>query len=68
TLLADLGSTPADALPALVETATPGAPSSARHPFRTTRLKIGRPGLGNDIEIRDLADKLISEQDDDGKH
>jgi len=53
-LLTDLGSTPADALPALVETATPGAPSSARHPFRMTRLKIGRPRLGNDIEIDDL--------------
>jgi pSer/pThr/pTyr-binding forkhead associated (FHA) protein len=53
-LLADLGSTPADALPALVETATPVAPAGARHPFRTTRLKIGRPGLGNAIEIDDL--------------
>jgi len=28
--------------------------SGARHPFKTTRLKIGRPGLGNEIEIEDL--------------
>lgn len=54
TVLADLGSTPADALPALVESGTSSAPSAARHPFKTTRIKIGRPGLGNDIEIDDL--------------
>ena len=54
TVLADLGSTPADALPALVESGTSGGTAAARHPFKTTRIKIGRPGLGNDIEIDDL--------------
>ena len=54
TLLADLAATPADALPALVETGAPGGPSGTRHPFKTTRLKIGRPGMGNEIEIEDL--------------
>lgn len=54
TLLADVGSAPVDILPALVESVTPGGATAARHPFKTPRLKIGRPGLGNDIEIDDL--------------
>lgn len=53
-LLADLGITPVDALPALVETVTPGGSTPARHPFKTTRVRIGRPGFGNEIEIDDL--------------
>jgi len=53
-LVTDLGSMPNDALPALVEVGTPGGTVAARHPFRTTKVKIGRPGRGNDIEIDDL--------------
>ena len=53
-MLANLGNMAADALPAFVETATPGSPSEARHAFTSTRMKIGRPGLGNEIEIDDL--------------
>jgi hypothetical protein len=53
-LLADLATIPAAALPALVESVTPGGNAPARYPFRTIRVKLGRPGLGNEIEIDDL--------------
>jgi pSer/pThr/pTyr-binding forkhead associated (FHA) protein len=53
-LLADLGMVPSDNLPALVESVTPGGSTPLRYPFRTTRVRIGRPGYGNDIEIDDL--------------
>ena len=52
--LADLARMNADALPALVENAAPGSGALARHLFRATRLTVGRPGCGNDIEIEDL--------------
>lgn len=53
-LLGDLANVPTDCLPALVETPTPGGPAPNRHPFKATRVRIGRPGQGNDIEIDDL--------------
>lgn len=52
-MLADLRETPVDTLPALVET-TPGGRQQIRYPFKATRVTIGRPGFGNDIEIDDL--------------
>jgi len=53
-LLADLGMMPTDALPALVETIAPGNGEPARLPFKAPRVRIGRPGFGNEIEIDDL--------------
>jgi pSer/pThr/pTyr-binding forkhead associated (FHA) protein len=52
--LADLSRMHADALPALVENPTPGSVDLARYPFRATKITVGRPGCGNDIEIDDL--------------
>lgn len=47
-------SLPNDALPALVESPTPGAAALSRYPMRSTRVTIGRPGCGNDLEIDDV--------------
>ena len=44
----------ADTLPALVETMSKGDKTPRRHPFRSLRLAIGRPGFGNNIELDDL--------------
>ena len=44
----------ADDLPALVETTPTGNKIPRRHPFRSLRLAIGRPGFGNNIELDDL--------------
>lgn len=41
-------------LPALVEITTATNTAPTRHPFRATRLTIGRPGFGNHIELDDL--------------
>lgn len=43
-----------DALPALVENAVPGSSVLARYPIRSTKISVGRPGVGNEIEIDDL--------------
>lgn len=54
TLLADMKNTPADMLPALVESAPASGVAAARYAFRSTRITIGRPRCGNDIEVEDL--------------
>jgi pSer/pThr/pTyr-binding forkhead associated (FHA) protein len=53
-LVDDLTSVRADSLPALIETTPTGDKTPRRHPFRSLRLAIGRPGFGNDIELDDL--------------
>ena len=53
-LVDDLASTRADSLPALIETTPTDDKTPRRHPFRSTRQAIGRPGFGNDIELDDL--------------
>jgi len=54
TLLADMKNLPTDILPGLVENAPTSGTTAARYPFRSTRITIGRPRCGNDIEIDDL--------------
>jgi hypothetical protein len=49
----DLAGTPSDSLPALTESQTPSGGGTARHPIRSTKVTIGRPGYGNSIEIND---------------
>ena len=53
-ILADFHSMAADALPALVENSMPGVTTGTRYPLRASRVTIGRPACGNDIEIDDL--------------
>lgn len=53
-MLSDPQGVPVDALPALVDSTGDGKPPAVRMPFRSTRLTIGRPGQGNDLEIDDL--------------
>ena len=53
-VLADFHSMAADALPALVENSMPGVTTGTRYPLRASRVTIGRPACGNDIEIDDL--------------
>ncbi len=53
-MLSDPQNVPVDALPALVDSTGDGKPPAVRMPFRSTRLTIGRPGQGNDLEIDDL--------------
>jgi pSer/pThr/pTyr-binding forkhead associated (FHA) protein len=53
-LLEDLSRTPVADLPALAEVGVPVDRAATRFLFRKTRLTIGRPGFGNDIEIDDL--------------
>jgi len=54
TLLADMKNFPADILPALVDGSPSNGAAATRYPFRSTRVTIGRPRCGNDIEIEDL--------------
>lgn len=42
------------ALPALVEISPTTDSGAARFPFRSSRVTIGRPGFGNDVELDDL--------------
>jgi pSer/pThr/pTyr-binding forkhead associated (FHA) protein len=53
-LVDNLNASAADAPPALVETTPTGDKTPRRHPFRSLRIAIGRPGFGNDIELDDL--------------
>jgi hypothetical protein len=54
-LIDDLAKLSEDSLPALIEKPMPGSDkASARHSLRATRVLLGRPGCGNDIEIDDL--------------
>lgn len=53
-LLSGLPDNPADFLPALVDVTAGGGGQQARHPFRATRVTIGRSGVGHDIAIDDL--------------
>lgn len=53
-LVSDFRSIPDDALPALVEGSSPHSAAQVRYPFKTTRVTIGRPGCGNNIELDDL--------------
>lgn len=53
-LLTHLPGESADFLPALVDVTVGGGGQESRHPFRTTRVTIGRPGFGNTIGIDDL--------------
>jgi hypothetical protein len=53
-MISDLRRLNSDVLPALVEHVVPDAGNPSRYCFRSTRVKIGRPGFGNDVEIEDL--------------
>lgn len=53
-LLTNVGNISTEMLPALVESSPAANSASTRHPFRTTRVTIGRPHSGNNIEIDDL--------------
>jgi pSer/pThr/pTyr-binding forkhead associated (FHA) protein len=52
-VVAEMRSTPEESWPALVENGTTDNDTPARYPLRGTRVAIGRPGCGNDIEIDD---------------
>lgn len=53
-MLQDVSGLSAAELPALIEVAVSPGVTPARYPFRSSRITIGRPGFGNDIEIDDL--------------
>jgi pSer/pThr/pTyr-binding forkhead associated (FHA) protein len=52
-LVADLAALPPDMLPALVESSIRGLPDGQRHPLRKPINSIGRPAVGNDIQLED---------------
>lgn len=53
-LLSNMAHHVSSALPVLLETSPTNGAAAARHPIRSTRVTIGRPHVGNDIEIEDL--------------
>ncbi len=53
-MISDLRGLATEILPALIENVAPGNVQPIRHPFKSTSVKIGRPGFGNGVEIEDL--------------